>query len=35
MISPYTLVFDARSTFGEVSDFNIIVKSEDTAITLG
>lgn len=35
MLSPYTLVFDAKSTFNEVSDFNIIVKSEDTAITLG
>ena len=27
MISPYTLIFDGRSIFTEVSDVNIIVKN--------
>ena len=35
MISPYTLIFDNKSIFNEVSDVNIIVKNEDSAITLG
>ena len=35
MLSPYTLIFHNKSVFNEVSDVNIIVKNEDTAITLG
>lgn len=35
MLSPFTLIFDDKSEFKEVSDVNIIVKNEDTAITLG
>lgn len=35
MFSPYTLIFDSRSLFKEVSDVNMIAKNEDTAITLG
>ena len=35
MFSPYTLIFDSRSLFKEVSDVNLIAKNEDTAVTLG
>lgn len=35
MFSPYTLIFDSKSIFKEVSDVNLIAKNEDTAITLG
>lgn len=34
-MSVYSIIFDTKSHFNEVSDVNIIAKSEDTAITLG
>lgn len=34
-LSCYGIVFDGKSQFNEVSDVNIISKSEDSAITLG